>query len=115
MAQVLRRLPQSTDPNLLVGAKTADDAGVYRVRGDLALVQTADFFTPVVDDAADFGQIAAANALSDVYTMGGRPLTALSLLGVPEKLPTTTIAAILRGGAAKTREANCTLVGGHTI
>jgi selenide,water dikinase len=113
----LRRLPQQTsDPNLLVGSNTADDAGVYRVRPNLALVQTTDFFTPVVDDPYDYGQIAAANALSDVYAMGGRPLTALNLLAVPEdKLPPTTIAAILRGGAAKTTEAGCALVGGHTI
>jgi selenide,water dikinase len=113
----LRRLPQQTsDTNLLVGSNTADDAGVYRVRGNLALVQTVDFFTPVVDDAYDFGQIAAANALSDVYAMGGRPLTALNLLAVPEnKVSPATIAAILRGGAVKTTEAGCALVGGHTI
>jgi len=113
----LRRLPQQTsDPNLLVGSNTADDAGVYRVRGNLALVQTVDFFTPVVDDPYDFGQIAAANALSDVYAMGGRPLTALNLLAVPEdKLSPATITAILRGGAAKTAQAGCALVGGHTI
>jgi selenide,water dikinase len=113
----LRRLPQQTsDPNLLVGSNTADDAGVYRVQGNLALVQTVDFFTPVVDDPYDFGQIAAANALSDVYAMGGRPLTALNLLAVPEdKLAPATLAAILRGGAAKTAEAGCALVGGHTI
>jgi len=104
------------DPNLLVGANTADDAGVYRLRRDLALVQTVDFFTPIVDDPYLFGQIAAANSLSDVYAMGGLPLTALSILGVPDEvLPPKVINTILRGGAAKTREAKCLVVGGHTI
>ena len=118
---MLRRLPKSSDRNLLVGASTADDAGVYRLPGRggesaLALVQTADFFTPVVDDPYAFGQIAAANALSDVYAMGGRPLTALNLLGVPtDVVPPDVIADILRGGAAKAKQANCTVVGGHTI
>ena len=116
LAQVLRRFPQSKDPNLLVGTNTADDAGVYRIDRDRALVQTVDFFTPIVDDPFLYGQIAAANALSDVYAMGGRPLTALNLLGVPtEVLTPAVINAILRGGAAKAREANCVLVGGHTI
>src|SRR5437016_10659243 len=81
--QVLRQLPQVRDPNLLVGAATADDAGVYRIDRDRALVQTVDFFTPIVDDPFLYGQIAAANALSDVYAMGGRPLTALNILGIP--------------------------------
>ena len=95
------------DPNLLVGAATADDAGVYRIDRDRALVQTVDFFTPIVDDPFVYGQIAAANALSDVYAMGGRPLTALNLMGIPTELvPPRIIAAILRGGAAKAKEAH---------
>ena len=104
------------DKNLLVGANTADDAGVYRLDRERALVQTVDFFTPVVDDPYAYGQIAAANALSDVYAMGGRPLTAMNILGIPTDLvPPTVIAQILRGGAAKVKEAGCLLVGGHTI
>ncbi len=114
--QVLRQLPQVRDPNLLVGAATADDAGVYRIDRDRALVQTVDFFTPIVDDPFVYGQIAAANALSDVYAMGGRPLTAMNLLGVPnDVVPLKVINTILRGGAAKVKEAKCVLVGGHTI
>src|SRR5207253_6540714 len=101
------------DPNLLVGTASADDAGVYRIDRDRALVQTVDFFTPIVDDPFLYGQIAAANALSDVYAMGGRPLTALNLLGVPtEVVPPKVIASILRGGAAKATEAGCVLLGG---
>lgn len=99
-----------------MGAATADDAGVYRLTRDLALVQTVDFFTPIVDDPFTYGQIAAANALSDVYAMGGRPLTGLNLMGMPTDLvPPRAINAILRGGAAKALEAGCTIVGGHTI
>src|ERR1051326_1487707 len=114
--QVLRQLPQQRDPNLLVGAATADDAGVYRIDRDRALVQTVDFFPPIVDDPFIYGQIAAANALSDVYAMGGRPLTAMNLMGVPtDVVPPKIINAILRGGAAKVKEAKCALVGGHTI
>src|SRR2546426_711238 len=114
--QVLRQLPQVCDSNLLVGAATADDAGVYRIDPDRALVQTVDFFTPIVDDPLVYGQIAAANALSDVYAMGGRPLTAMNLMGVPtDVVPPKVINAILRGGAAKVKEAKCALVGGHTI
>ena len=114
----MRQLPRPRrhDPNLLVGSDTADDAGVYRLDARRALVQTTDFFTPVVDDPFAFGQIAAANALSDVYAMGGRPLTALNLLAVPDEiLSPKIIAQILRGGAAKVREAGCALVGGHTV
>ena len=104
------------DPRLLVGAATADDAGVYRIDRDRALVQTVDFFTPIVDDPFTYGQIAAANALSDVYAMGGRPLTALNLLGIPtESVPTGVIARILKGGLNKAREAKCAILGGHTI
>lgn len=116
LAQVLRRLPAISDPNLLVGAATADDAGVYRIDRDRALVQTVDFFTPIVDDPMAYGQIAATNSLSDVYAMGGRPLTALNLMGVPtDAIPPAVINAILRGGAAKIKEARCVLMGGHTI
>jgi len=96
--------------------ETGDDAGVYRIDRDRALVQTVDFFTPIVDDAFAFGQIAAANALSDVYAMGGRPLTAMNLMGIPtDRVPPSIINRILRGGAAKIKEAGCVLVGGHTI
>lgn len=113
---MLRHLPIPSDPNLLVGINTADDAGVYRLSDELALVQTVDFFTPIVDDPYTFGAIAAANALSDVYAMGGRPLTALNLLAYPvARLDAETVAAILRGGADKLREAGVTVVGGHTV
>jgi selenide, water dikinase len=113
---VLRRLPATNDPNLLVGAATADDAGVYRLRADLALVQTVDFFTPIVDDPFQYGQIAAANSLSDCYAMGGRPVTAMNVMGVPaDVVPPEVIVQILRGGASKVKEAGCALVGGHTI
>jgi selenide, water dikinase len=113
----LRQFPTvPPDPRLLIGAATADDAGVYRLDRDRALVQTVDFFTPIVDDPFTYGQIAAANALSDVYAMGGRPLTALNLLGIPtDQVSSTVAAAILRGGLSKAREAGCAVVGGHTI
>src|SRR5882724_5653120 len=101
LSQVLRELPLIKDRNLLVGATTGDDAGVYRIAPHLALVQTTDFFTPIVDDPFAYGQIAAANAFSDVYAMGGRPLTALNLVGIPTGLvPPHIINTILRGGAA---------------
>lgn len=104
------------DADLLVGLDTSDDAGVYRLSDDLALVQTVDFFTPVVDDPYVFGQIAAANALSDVYAMGGRPLTVLNLVGFPvSRLDKGILVEILRGGADKVREAGATIVGGHSI
>jgi selenide,water dikinase len=116
LTQVLRRLPILKTRNLLVGSATGDDAGVYRIDGDRALVQTTDFFTPIVDDPFSYGQIAAANALSDVYAMGGRPLTALNIMGVPVDLvPPEAIREILRGGALKIKQAKCTLLGGHTI
>jgi selenide,water dikinase len=109
-------LPPNTDPDLLVGTNTADDAGVYRIAPDLALVQTLDFFTPILDDPYDFGRVAAANALSDVYAMGGRPLTALNILCYPAGvMEPETAAAILRGGADKVREAGAASVGGHTV
>lgn len=113
---MLRLIPAPTSPNLLVGTNTADDAGVYRLSEELALVQTVDFFAPVVDDPYWFGAIAAANALSDVYAMGGRPLTALNITAFPSgTLSLDILAEILRGGAEKLREAGATLVGGHTI
>jgi len=109
-------MPRSRDPRLLVEAHTADDAGVVRLDAKRALVQTVDFFTPIVDDPYTYGQIAAANALSDVYAMGGRPLTALNVVGMPEEsVPPATIRKILCGGASKVREAGCLLVGGHSI
>jgi selenide, water dikinase len=109
-------LPPVTDPNVLVGHATSDDAGVYRLTADLALVQTVDFFTPVVDDPYDFGRIAAANALSDVYAMGGTPITALNIAAFPvESLGTEILARILEGGAAVAAEAGVVVLGGHTI
>jgi len=115
LAQVLRELPQIEDPNVLVGTATADDAGVYRLTDEIALVQTVDFFTPIVDDARDYGRIAAANALSDIYAMGARPLAALAIGAFPENLDPQIIAAILAGGAEKAREAGIEIIGGHTI
>ena len=112
----MRQLPQYPNRNVLVGSATADDAGVFRLDRDRALVQTTDFFTPIVDDPFAYGQIAAANALSDIFAMGGRPLCALNLMGVPDELvPPKTIAAILRGGLEKAREVGCAIIGGHTI
>ena len=112
---VLKRLPRQTDPNLLVGFETSDDAAVYRLTDDLAIVQTVDFFTPIVDDPAEFGQIAAANSLSDVYARGGRPISALTIVAFPASGSPKTLEEILRGGLAKMAEANCTVVGGHSI
>jgi selenide,water dikinase len=112
---VLRKLPLQTDPNVLVGFDTNDDAGVYRLSEDLALVQTVDFFTPIVDDPNLFGQIAAANALSDVYAMGGTPISSLSLVGFPEKSDPEILEQIIRGGLAKMNEAKCSVIGGHSI
>lgn len=113
---MLGRLPPVTDPNVLVGSATADDAAVYRLDSERALVLTTDFFTPVVDDPYDFGRVAATNALSDVYAMGGRPLTALNLVGFPDHLlPPEVLGDILRGGADIARLAGIDLIGGHTI
>jgi selenide,water dikinase len=113
---LLGALPRVTDPAVLVGSSTVDDAAVYRLDDERALVLTTDFFTPIVDDPFDFGAIAAANALSDVYAMGGRPLTALNLVGFPDSdLPAAVLGEILRGGAAVAREAGIDIVGGHTI
>lgn len=103
------------DPNVLVGFGMLDDAGVYRLSDELALVQTTDFFPPVVDDPYLFGEIAAANALSDVYAMGGTPLTALNIVCFPSTQPTAILSEILRGGLAKCREAGVALLGGHTV
>jgi selenide,water dikinase len=109
-------MPGVEDPALLVGADTLDDAAVYRLSDDLALVQTVDFFTPVVDDPYDFGRIAAANAFSDVYAMGGRPLTALNIVCFPTgTLPLEYLGRILAGGVDTARLAGATIVGGHTI
>jgi selenide, water dikinase len=112
---VLRKLPRQTDPNVLVGFDTNDDAGIYRISETLALVQTVDFFTPIVDDPFLFGQIAAANALSDVYAMGGRPISSLSIVGFPEKGDPEILEQIIRGGLAKMNEAQCSVIGGHSI
>src|ERR1043165_3501314 len=114
--QVLSKLPKQTDPNVLVGFDHADDAGVYKISPTVALVQTVDFLTPMVDDPYTFGQIAAANAISDVYAMGGEPLTALNILAGPMGvLGPAAVAEILRGGADKAAEAGVAIVGGHTI
>jgi selenide,water dikinase len=116
LLSLLSRLPPIVDPNVLVGHATADDAAVYRLSDDLALVLTTDFFTPIVDRPFDFGAIAAANALSDVYAMAGTPLAALSLVGFPNgALPPEVLAEILRGAAEKALEAGVPIVGGHTI
>src|SRR5439155_10601993 len=112
----LKSLPPITDPNVLVGSATADDAAIYRLSDELALVLTTDFFTPIVDGPYDFGAVAAANALSDVYAMGGKPLTALSIVGFPDAaLPADVLVEILRGAADKAAEAGIAIVGGHTI
>jgi selenide, water dikinase len=113
--KVLGKLARQHDPNVLVGFDHADDAGVYQITPDQALVQTVDFFTPIVDDPYTFGQIAATNALSDVYAMGGRPLTSLALVCFPEKADLEILERILAGGLSKMIEAGCTVVGGHSI
>jgi selenide, water dikinase len=113
--QVLSKIPRWPNPNVLVGYDTADDAGIYQLTADLALVQTVDFFTPIVDDPYTFGAIAATNALSDVYAMGGRPISSLSILAYPGKGDLNTLEQILRGGADKMREAECSILGGHSV
>jgi selenide,water dikinase len=115
LAAVLARLPKQSDPNLLVGFDTSDDAGIYRIAPGLALVQTVDFFTPLVDDPFLFGQIAATNALSDVYAMGGRPVSALSIVCFPQDGDLDVLEQIMRGGMAKIAEAECVVVGGHSV
>ena len=117
LMQVIRSLPPTEpNPDLLVGLDTSDDAGVYKISENLALVQTLDFFTPIVDDPYSFGQIAAANAISDIYAMGGKPLTVMNIVAFPiSTLDKSILADILRGAADKVREAGATLVGGHSI
>lgn len=116
MDSVLRKLPRQTDPHVLIGFDTADDAGVYQLTPDLALVQTVDFFTPIVDDPYTFGQVAATNALSDVYAMGGRPISALSIVGFPNTgRDVDVLERILQGGLSKMQEAGCAVIGGHSI
>lgn len=112
----MSQLPSITDPNVLIGTRTADDAAVYRVSDTLAIVQTVDYFTPVVDDPYTFGQITAANSLSDIYAMGASPLFALNIAGFPsDTLPLEVLARILQGGADKAAEAGISIIGGHTI
>lgn len=113
--RVLTQLPKQTNPNVLVGFETADDAGIYKLGPELALVQTVDFFTPMVDDPFTYGQIAATNALSDVYAMGGIPISALAVLAYPENGDLDTLAAIMRGGLSKMQEAGCAVIGGHSV
>ena len=116
LSRALAALPIKNDPRLLVGRETFDDAGVFRLSDDLALVQTVDFFAPIVDDPFDFGQVAAANALSDVYAMGGQPLTAMNIVAFPTKdLPLDALTGILAGGQEKVHEAGALIVGGHTV
>lgn len=116
LSHILRHLPQVIDPNVLVGTASADDAAVYQIDEKKALVQTVDFFTPVVDDPYDYGRIAAANAISDIYAMGGRPLFALSIIAFPiETLPISILEEIIRGGTDKAREAGIEIIGGHSI
>jgi selenide,water dikinase len=116
LTQVLAPLPATADPRLLVGRETFDDAGVFRIAEDLALVQTVDFFAPIVDDPYTFGRVAAANALSDVYAMGGTPLTALNIAAFPtDQLPLSVLTEVLRGGHDAVHEAGAIIVGGHTI
>jgi selenide, water dikinase len=112
---VLRKLTRQHDPNVLVGFETADDAGVYKISPELALVHTVDFFTPIVDDPYTFGQIAAVNALSDVYAMGGRPLSSLAMVCFPEKGDLGVLGQIMAGGLSKMIEAGCTVIGGHSV
>jgi selenide,water dikinase len=116
LRQVLPQLPISLNRNVLVSSKTFDDAGVYRLDRHRALVQTVDFFTPIVDDPFSYGQIAAANSLSDIFAMGGRPLTALNIIGFPSDIVRPrVVSSILRGGLAKAAEVGCAIIGGHSI
>ena len=115
MAEILKGMPPESNPNLLVGFNKADDAGVFRINEHQALVQTVDFFPPIVDDPYGFGQIAAANALSDIYAMGGTPLTALNIVAFPIKMAPEILQKVLLGGADKIREAGAVIVGGHSI
>ena len=115
LRDLVAQIPKSTDPRLLVGFETSDDAAVYQVSDELALIHTTDFFPPMVDDPYLFGQIAAANALSDIYAMGGEVKVALNIVAFPENEDATVLAAILQGGAEKVMEAGGVLCGGHSI
>lgn len=115
LAQVLRHLPKTVDENLIVGLDTADDAAVYKINDDLAIIQTLDFFTPVVDDPYTFGQIAAANSLSDIYAMGGDPTLCMNIVCFPDCLEPEVLSEILKGGLDKVEEAGALLVGGHSV
>lgn len=116
LSEALGPLPSSSDPHLLVGRETFDDAGVYLLSDELCIVQTVDFFAPIVDDPYDFGQVAAANALSDIYAMGGQPLTAMNIVAFPTgELPLSVLTDILRGGHDKVHEAGAHIIGGHSI
>jgi selenide, water dikinase len=112
---VLGKLARQHDPNVLVGFDTADDAGVYKISAEQALVQTVDFFTPIVDDPFTFGQIAATNSLSDIYAMGGRPMSALAIVCFPDKGDLNILERILAGGLSKMMEAGCAVIGGHSV
>jgi selenide,water dikinase len=115
LESILKRMPKVPDPNVIVGFETSDDAAVYRLTDEIALVQTVDFFTPIVDDPFLFGQVAATNSLSDVYAMGGRPISALTIVAFPASRPPEILEQILRGGLSKMTEAKCSVVGGHSI
>ena len=115
MDAVLSKLPRQTNPNVMVGFDKSDDAGVYRLGPSLALVQTVDFFTPIVDDPFTFGEIAAANSLSDIYAMGGKPISALSIVAFPGKGDIDILGQILLGGLSKMQEAGCAVIGGHSV
>src|SRR2546426_3754058 len=115
LVQVLQAMPPMAHPDLLEGFDKFSDAGVFRLREDLAIVQTVDFFPPIVDDPEDYGRIAAANSWSDVYAMGGKPLTALSIVGFPDHLDPALLGRICAGGAEKTLEAGAIIVGGHSV
>jgi selenide,water dikinase len=115
LAQLLKDIRVHEDPNLLVGFDRSDDASVYKISEELALVQTVDFFPPVADDPYTFGAVAAANALSDIYAMGGEPKLALNIMAVPEDMPKETVHEILRGGYEKVYEAGALITGGHSI
>ncbi|HYX53162.1 MAG TPA: selenide, water dikinase SelD, partial [Candidatus Limnocylindrales bacterium] len=112
---MLGKLARQNDPNVLVGFDKADDAGVYKIGAEQALVQTVDFFTPIVDDPYTFGQIAATNSLSDIYAMGGRPLSALAIVCFPDKGDLEVLERILAGGLSKMMEAGCVVIGGHSV
>src|SRR5215207_1203895 len=116
LSHALAPLARKSDPRILVGHETFDDAGVFRVSDDVSIVQTVDFFAPIVDDPYDFGQVAAANALSDIYAMGGTPLTAMNIAAFPTgELPISVLTDILRGGQDKVHEAGAHVIGGHTV